>query len=306
MKIAVIGAGAMGSIYGGHLSKHNKVYLLDTKQTIIDKVNQDGVILQKNGEDITCHPTGVCSSVGIDKVDLVILFVKSLFSKAALASNQSIIGEDTYIMTLQNGGGHEDILSNFVPKNRIIIGTTEDNGAVLAPGYVRHGGIGKTNIGMLVEDKSGFLEKVKETFELSGFPTVIHDNIQELIWNKLFTNVSLSVLTGILQVDMSYIAKNPHVWFITEKLVKEAVAVAKGLNMDFDEAELLEKIKNVSLNSPNGYTSIYADLRDGRKTEVDTISGFVVKASKECGVPAPTHEIMVEMVHAMEDKACQI
>jgi len=302
MKIAVIGAGAMGSIYGGHLSQHNEVYLLDTNQSVVEIINRDGVILQENGDDVSYHPIAVTSTEEIGKVDLVIIFVKSLYSKAALSCNQGMIGEQTYVMTLQNGGGHEDIISEFVSKDRIIIGTTEDNGAVLAPGYVKHGGSGKTNIGMLVEDSNEYLEKLKETFDKCGFVTIIHENIQELIWSKLFTNVSLSVLTGILQVNMGYIAQNAHAWFMTECLVKEAVEVSKGLGIEFDEVEILEKIKNVSLNNPNGYTSIYADLRDGRKTEVDTISGYVVKASKKCGVPAPTHEFVVEMVHAMEEK----
>jgi 2-dehydropantoate 2-reductase len=302
MKIAVVGAGAMGSIYGGHLSKHNEVYLLDTNQSIVDKINHDGVILQENGEDVSYHPKAVTSAEEICKVDLIILFVKSLFSRVALNSNKAMIGDQTYVMTLQNGGGHEDIISEFVPKDRIIIGTTEDNGAVLSPGYVRHGGSGKTNIGMLVEDCNGYLDKVKETFDECGFVTAIHKNIQKLIWNKLFTNVSLSALTGILQVNIGFIAKNPHAWVMTERLVKEAVEVAKGLGLDFDEKQIIEDVKSVSVNSPNGFTSIYADLRDGRKTEVDTISGFVVKASKKCGVPAPTHELVVEMVHAMEEK----
>jgi len=302
MKIAVIGAGAMGSIYGGHLSQHNEVYLLDTNQAVVDKINCDGVILQENGQDVSYQPIAVTSTEQIGEVDLVILFVKSLFSKVALSCNQGMIGEQTYIMTLQNGGGHEDIISEFVSKDRIIIGTTEDNGAVLAPGHVKHGGSGKTNIGMLVEGNNEFLEKLKETFNMCGFVTIVHENIQELIWSKLFTNVSLSVLTGLLQVNMGYIAQNAHAWTMTQRLVKEAVAVSKGLGIEFDEAKTLENIKNVSLNNPNGYTSIYADLRDGRRTEVDTISGFVVKASKKCGVPAPTHEFVVEMVHAMEEK----
>lgn len=76
-------------------------------------------------------------------MDLVILFVKALYSRSALSANRELIGPDTFLMTLQNGSGHEDILSEFVPANHIIIGTTEDNGAVLAPGYVRRGGTGK-------------------------------------------------------------------------------------------------------------------------------------------------------------------
>lgn len=302
MRIAVIGAGAMGSIYGGHLSLHNDVYLIDTNQTVVDHINQNGLILQEDGRDVTYHPTAVTSTEGIEPVDLVILFVKSLFSKAALTNNKGIIGPDTYLMTLQNGSGHEDILGEFAPENRIIIGTTEDNGAVLGLGHVRRGGSGKTNIGMLTKDTEAFLPKLKECLDSCGFQGNIHENIRQLIWNKLFTNVSLSAVTGVLQVPMGFIAGNEHAWAITKQLIHEAVAVAHGLGLEADEEDITEKVRQTSLNSPEGITSICADLRDGRKTEVNTISGSVVRASKKCGVPAPTHEMIVELVHAMEER----
>jgi 2-dehydropantoate 2-reductase len=303
MRIAVIGAGAMGSIYGGHLSLHNDVYLIDTNQTVVDHINQNGLILQEDGKDVTYHPTAVTSTHGIEPVDLVILFVKSLFSKAALSNNQGIIGPNTYLMTLQNGSGHEDILAEFAPESRIIIGTTEDNGAVLGLGHVRRGGSGKTNIGMLTEDKENFLAKLKECLDSCGFQGNIHENIRQLIWNKLFTNVSLSAVTGVLQVPMGFIAGNEHAWAITKQLIHEAVAVAHGLGLEADEEDITEKVRQTSLGSPEGITSICADLRDGRKTEVNTISGSVVRASKKCGVPAPTHEMIVELVHAMEERS---
>ncbi len=302
MRIAVIGAGAMGSIYGGHLSLHHEVFLIDTNQVVVDQINKDGLKLQENGEDIIYHPTALTSTEGQEPMDLVILFVKALFSKAALTNNQGIIGPNTYLMTLQNGSGHEDLLGEFVPQNHIVIGTTEDNGAVLSSGYVRRGGTGKTNIGMLVEDVEGFLPKLKEVLDSCGFMGYVHENIQQLIWNKLFTNVSLSAVTGVLQVPMGFIADNIHAWTITKRLIHEAVEVAHGLGLEADEAKITEKVRLTSVNSPEGITSICADLKNGRKTEVNTISGSVVRASKKCGVPAPTHELIVELVHAMEER----
>lgn len=302
MKIAVIGAGAMGSIYGGHLSLKNEVYLVDTNQAVVDKINENGLTLLEDGEDKVYYPTAVTSTEGLEPMDLVILFVKAIFSRAALEGNRHIIGSNTYLMTLQNGSGHEDILSMFVPENQIIIGTTEDNGAVIAPGYVRRGGVGNTNIGMLVEDTKAFLPKLKDTLDQCGFKGHIHQNIQQLIWDKLFTNVSLSALTGVLQVPMGFIAENEHAWNIAEKLIHEAVEVAHGLGLSADEGEIKEKVKNTSKNSPEGITSICADLKNGRKTEVETISGSVVRASEKCGIPAPTHALIVELIHAMEER----
>lgn len=302
MKIAVLGAGAMGSIYGGHLSLHNDVYMIDKKQELVDKINNDGLKLFENDEDVIYRPTALSESSKLGEVDLVILFVKSLYSRTALMENRHIIGGNTYVMTLQNGAGHEDIISEFVPLDRTIIGTTEDNGAILDTGYVRRGGKGKTNIGMLVEDKNNMLGKIKECFDECGFDTHIYSNIQQLIWDKLFTNVSLSVLTGVLQVPMGYIATDEYAWSMAVTLIKEAMAVAKAMGLEFDEDEMIERVKNTSLGSPEGRTSIYTDLSKGRPTEVNTISGAVVKAGEKMGIPVPSHKMIVNMVHAMENK----
>ena len=302
MKIAVIGAGAMGSIYGCHLSLNHEVYMVDTSSSVVEHIQKEGIRLTENGEEHVYCPKAAQSADGLGAMDLVLLFVKSLYSKTALESNRALIGPDTYVLTLQNGSGHEDILEEFVSKDRIIIGTTEDNGVVLSPGCIKRGGTGNTNVGMLVEDKEQFLPKLKEDFESCGFHVAIHSNIQQLIWNKLFTNVSLSAVTGILQVDMGYIAANEHAWNMTVRLIKEAVLAAKGLGLWADENEIMEKVRKTSEMSPNGCTSIRSDLQNGRRTEVDTISGSVVRAAKKCGIPVPTHEFVVEMIHAMEGK----
>lgn len=303
MKITIIGAGCMGSIYGCLLSKYHEVNLIDTNPLLVDSINRDGIYIHEEEGDSHYFPQAYTNTKDTGQADLLILFVKSLYSRIALESCRELIGDQTYILTLQNGSGHENIISEFIPDNRIIIGTTEDNGAILTPGHIRHGGKGITNIGMISDIQNPFLIQVKEAFDQCGFHTIIHENIQLLIWDKLFTNVSLSVLTGILQVPMGYIASNTHAWQMAERLIREAVDVAAGLGLFFDLNTVLNKVKSTSLSSPDGYTSIYADLKHGRKTEVDTISGSVVRASKKCGVPAPTHEFVVNVVHAMEDKA---
>lgn len=302
MKIAVIGAGAMGSIYGCHLSLNHEVYMVDTSSSVVEHIKNEGIRLTEDGEEHVYCPRAAQSAEGLGSMDLVMLFVKSLYSRTALELNQALIGPETYVLTLQNGSGHEDILEEFAAKDRIIIGTTEDNGAVLSTGCIRRGGTGNTNVGMLSEDKEQFLPKLKDAFEACGFHVAIHSNIQQLIWNKLFTNVSLSAVTGILQVDMGYIAANEHAWNMTVRLIKEAVLVANGLGLEADEDEIMEKVKKTSEMSPKGCTSIRLDLQNGRRTEVDTISGSVVRAAKKCGISVPTHEFVVEMIHAMEGK----
>lgn len=302
MRIAVIGAGAMGSIYGGHLSQQNEVILVDTNQQVVEQINKNGLLVDENGTTVRYQPKALCDTSEEKPVDLVILFVKALFSRAALENNSALIGPDTRLMTLQNGAGHEELLKEFVSEDRVIIGTTEDNGAVLGLGHVRRGGTGVTNVGMLTEDQDGFLDRLKENFDSCGFEVRIHENIQYLIWDKLFTNVSLSALTGILQVDMGYIAADEFAWKLCCQLIHETILTAAAAGLVFDEEAVREKVRKTSLNNPQGCTSIRADLRDGRRTEVDTISGSVVRAAARYGVDVPGHAFVVNLVHGMEGR----
>ena len=303
MKIAIIGAGAMGSVIGGYLSRANEVTLIDTDPAKVAAVNEHGIdIREKDGSDTHVTPKAATDSASAGPQDLVVLFVKSLFSRSALDANRALFGENTYVMTLQNGAGHDDILREFVAPERIIIGTTQHNASFLKPGHVNHGGSGITCIGALTGDNAR-LQPVADAFNASGLECEISENVQKLIWHKLFTNVSVSALTGVLQMKMGYMLDDSHGWWLCERLIREAVAVANGDGMGFDPEEIVEEIRRLLVSSHDGYTSIYADLRDGRRSEVDTISGAVVKASRRNGVPAPCHEFMVELIHAMEDRS---
>lgn len=302
MKIAVIGAGAMGSLYGGYLSTKHDVLLVDTDKSKVEALNQSGLsITEPDGSIETYSIKAASDTKNIEAQDLVIIFVKALFTESALKNNLSLFGPETYVLSLQNGAGHQDVLMKYVKEDHVIIGTTQHNAAFLSPGAIRHGGQGITCIGNLAgETKS--LEKFKEAFEECGFPVELSENIGKLIWHKLFTNVTLSALTGVLQVPMGYITKDPYTWSMTKSLLNEAVAVAKADGHEFDETLLLAEIEAVSKKSPEGQTSIFADLRDGRRTEVDTITGFIVRKAEQVGVSAPTHAFLVNMVHAMENK----
>ena len=302
MRIAVIGAGAMGALYGGYLSKNNDVLLVDVNEKQVSTINDKGLSIHEPDGSVTlCHPRATTNTAAEAPVDVVVLFVKAMFSASALAANKSLIGPDTYLMTLQNGSGHEDTLLQFVDRDHVVIGTTQHNSAILGFGEIRHGGSGKTCIGLL-DGNSSRLAHIAEAFSACGLEAVCDDQVQKLIWGKMFTNVSASVLTGVLQVPLGFIASDANAWMICERLVREAVAVAAGEGLSFDVDEKIAEVRGVCERSPGGLTSIYADLRDGRKTEVDTISGSVVRASRRNGVPAPTHEAMVALVHAMEGK----
>lgn len=303
MKITVIGCGAMGGLYSAYLSQNNDVTVLDVMQGTVDRINEVGLEVEEpDGSRRLYHPRAATTAEGMGPQDLVIVFVKATFTESALDGDRNLIGPDTYLMTLQNGGGHEDILSPFANRAHVVIGTTQHNAAHVGDGRVRHGGSGPTVIGVC-EGTPKRLRPIVDAFNDAGIETGTDDNIQRLIWNKVFTNVSASALTGIFQMPLGFIAQDEHAWALCTQLVHEAVAVANALGFDFSPDEKLSEVRHVCEASPNGITSIQADIAAGRRTEVDTITGFVVKASRQCGVDAPSHEFVQNAVHALEGRA---
>lgn len=302
MKIAILGSGAMGMLFGALLSQHNDVILVDVNEARVSAVNRVGItVAEPDGRDRVFHPEATTDSGGMAPADLVILFVKAFYSRDALGANRSLIGPDTYLLTLQNGSGHENTLREFADSDHIIIGMTQHNSSIDEGTRVNHGGGGLTSIGAL-DGRTEHLRPVAQAFCACGLDTTVSPNVRRLIWSKLFVNVSGSALTAILQVPLGFIVDDPNGWALAETLIREAVAVANADGLGFNADEVLSDVRRLLDDAHDGYTSIYADLHDGRRSEVDTISGAVVAAGKRNGTPTPCHTFVVELIHAFEAK----
>ena len=302
MRIAILGAGAMGALFGGYLSRGNEVSMVDVSAATVDAINGSGVrIREKDGSVGTYHPAAFTDSSSLGPQDLVIVFVKSMYTVSALEANRNLIGPGTYLMTLQNGAGHEAKLLRFADRGHVVIGSTQHNSSVIEPGFVSHGGSGMTSIGLL-DGSSSQVEGIATAFSESGFECRTEDNVQRQVWKKMFTNTAASSLTALFQVPLGFIHSDPDANYLMRRLCMEAVEVADSLGLDFDADEVIADVEKVLINAPDGYTSIYADIRDGRKSEVDTISGAVVEAAKEQGVAVPYHDMLVHAIHALEER----
>ncbi|HOG02075.1 MAG: 2-dehydropantoate 2-reductase [Firmicutes bacterium ADurb.Bin248] len=302
MRISILGAGAMGMLFGGYLSQRNDVWLIDVNKDRITKINSDGVAVRETDGDMIFYPRAAEESESLGKMDLILVFVKAMYTCSALEANRCLIGPDTYLMSLQNGVGHEVKLLRFSDRDHVIIGSTQHNSSIIDNGHVNHGGRGKTFIGLL-DGHSDRLRSIAKNFSACGFDCATSDEVKEQIWRKLFLNTSASVLTAMLQVPLGFILDDPYAGSLMEKLAREAVAVANAEGIaSFDVDCIVADIKELLTNAKDGYTSIYADVKNGTYTEVDTISGSVVDAAKRLDVPVPFHEMAVSLIHAMENK----
>ena len=303
MNITVLGAGAMGMLFGGYLSQQNNVWLIDIDKNRIDKISADGVLIRESdATDHTYHPNAVVTSAGLPAMDLLIVFVKSMYTISALETNKQLIGPNTYLMTLQNGAGHESKLLQFADADHVIIGSTQHNSSIIENCHINHGGIGKTSIGLLAGN-SERIGNIVKNFSACGLACGTSADIKRQIWTKLFTNTAASSLTAVLQVPLGFIHEDANAHKMMEILAREATAVANAdCGGGFDEAEVIGGVDTVCRNAPNGYTSIYADVKKGARSEVDTISGSVVETGKRLGIPTPYHEMVVALIHAMENR----
>ncbi len=300
MKIAILGAGAMGCLFGAHLSKAHEVTLFDVSEKQIDAINQNGVQIEANGE--TTVYRDLCAAkngTAIGAVDLVILFVKGMYTLDALDANRALLGGDTLVLTMQNGAGNDRDIMKFVDAARVVVGTTTNNAVNLGAGRVRHTGFGSSTIG----SNSHAMDKVKkiaDAFRACGLSVTESDDIQRIIWSKLFVNLSINTFTALMEAPIGYMYENKYAWDFARRIIYEAIEVAEADGTYFDRREVMNHVRDVCIAAKDGYSSMYQDRRHHVKTEIDRINGAIVEQAKLYGVPTPYNAMMVDLIHAVE------
>jgi len=310
MKIAVLGAGAMGSLYGAYLSRYNEVYMIDVNNQVVESINKRGLVIyeKKENKDVIFPVAAITNSEDLGIMDLIIVFVKNIYTISAMEKNKNLIGENTLVLTLQNGAGNDRDLEKFVNKKNILIGTTEHNCAALEPGRISHNSSGITNLGMVLYNID-ILNQVCDMFKSCDINTEIYENIQEVIWNKLFINMSLNSVTAVLQCKVGYLHESNDASQIIKMILSEAVDVANADGTFFNKDEVIQKVeKHIQDDFYEVITSMNQDVINKRITEIDHINGAVVRAAKEYGIQTPYNEFIVYLLHAIEGmynvKAC--
>ncbi|MDR1421084.1 MAG: ketopantoate reductase family protein [Treponema sp.] len=303
MKISILGAGAMGCMTAGFLVKCHDVTLVDIWKEHIDAINKNGLRIRFQGEETLVYPKATIDPNDAKDADLVIVFVKSIQTALALEKNSVLLGAGTLVLSLQNGYGNDQDIMKFVPRNNIIMGTTDRAASVLGPGFVNNSGGRYIHIGPLGEDMSG-AEKTAAAFRECGLDTDVYDNrrVTEMIWDKLIINCANNALAALLDINTPRLLEE-HLSDSFKILLHEAVNVARAYGLPFEESVYVEK-NTVLLKSlsKEARTSMWQDVNKKRRTEIDRMNGAIVRMGREKGIPAPCSEFVVHLIHAMENK----
>jgi len=293
MKIAVLGAGAMGSLFGGLLAETgNDVTLVDVRNETVEAINASGLRLEgKSGETRTVPVRATTNPADIGRVDLVIVFVKSYDTEVAIHSAEPTIKGNTLVLTLQNGWGNA----------ARIAGLTYHSATVLGPGRIQHAGRGSTVVGELIGQTGNRLGQVVDVLNAAGFETTPTANIVQEIWSKLAMNVCTLPTSALLKTFAGQLLDHQGALDLMRAILRETVAVANAQGMALSEEERWEAITGLLKRSSGAKPSMLQDVEKRRRTEIDVINGAVVADGKRLGIPTPYNDAMVWLIRSLEE-----
>ena len=302
MKISVIGAGAMGSVYGGALSEKNEVWLIDVWKEHIDKIKTSGLTTRVDEQDRIYHPKAATSAQEAGVSDLVLVFVKSVNTAEALEQSKILFGENTMVLTLQNGYGNAEDIMPYVKPENLFIGTASGGAKVLGPGHVQLARYGVTKVGVV---KGGDLARagvIADVLSKAGFPAETCEDVMAAVWTKLLINAGMNALLALLNARLALIGECGQALAIARRIVQEGAAVAKAEGYDISAEQIVQECYIDASKGPDGNhrCSMLQDVEKGRKTEVERINGAIIELGKKHGISAPYNEVMLFMIGARE------
>lgn len=304
MKICFIGAGALGSTIGGSLAKGGQdVWLIDPFQAHINAINTQGLKMLEGTVETTVKISAVTSANDIKAhADLVIMLVKSFHTREAIRAAQSLIGPKTIILSLQNGLGHEEILSEEVGHDRVLAGKTYVGGVFLGPGHVRSSVVGKeTIIGELDGRITPRAQAIADIFNTSGVTVRLSDNILGAMWDKLFINIAGGGITAITGLTYGGLYSLPALKTTALAAIQEGIDVAKAININISITDPNIAWEMASKDLPAQFkTSMLQSMQAGSMTEVDYIHGAVVRWGQKMGVLTPVNSTLLSLVKGIE------
>ena len=302
MKIAVVGAGAMGSLFGALLAESgNEVWLCDIREDHLNAIKQNGLLLEYESKTRVVKLNAAMSPQQIGESDLVLIFVKSIHTESAAQTASLLAGRNGLVMTLQNGMGNADKITEHFKPNRIIVGTTAHGATMLGPATIHHAGKGPTTLGMWTGGKKEFqiAQQTAALLSRAGIESTAVEDVRPVIWDKLIVNVGINAITALTGIKNGQILNLEWTRELSRAAVEEAAAVAKAQGIEIREDPAAHVFQVAQATSANR-SSMGQDVDHRRPTEIAAINGFVVREADRLNLTAPVNRTLAALVQTME------
>src|SRR5438874_3395825 len=302
MKIAIIGTGAMGSVYAGLLaSAGHEVWAIDTWREHVDAMRDKGLRVEGASGDRTVrvHATNKAEEAG--PCDLVILATKAMHVATAAESAKALLKKETPVLSIQNGLGGPDSAASVLGRERVMVGVVGGFGASMrAPGHAHHNGWELVRLGEFGGPVTPRLKSVEELWRGAGFRVKVFDDIDQLVWEKLLCNCAYSGPCAIAERTVGEVMNDPDLARVSAACASEGFAVAKkkGVKLGFDDP--VAYVRDFGSKIPNARPSVLLDLLSKRKSEIEVINGSIPRVGNDLGLSAPVNEAMTALVLAKE------
>ncbi len=300
MNIAVIGAGAMGSLFGALLTEAGEqVTLLDVRQDHVDAINAEGLGIEEAASRRIVHIRATTDPDRITAVDLCIVFVKSGHTAAAAQTAGRLVRPSSPVLTLQNGMGNADTLADSLPIARVIAGTTAHGATFLGPGRIRHAGTGETLVGPWSTEATADAEAVAAMFNRAGIATRVVADVRRVMWAKLFVNVGINAITALTGITNGQLLDLEQTRRLASDAVQEAMAVAVSQGIAIDD-DPVQTVLRVAAATAANRSSMGQDVDNRRLTEIAAINGFIVRTARQAGLPVPVNQTLTTLVETLQ------
>jgi 2-dehydropantoate 2-reductase len=296
MKVAIMGAGAVGSYYGAMLARAGHAVTIVGRPQHVDAVRERGLILETRSSTEAVRVEATDSPSGVADADVILFSVKSNATPVAGREMAGFIAKDAVILSLQNGVDNAERLQTVLerPVVPVAVYVAVD---LPAPGHVRHHGRGELVIG-----RGPSSEDIAATFRQAGIPTEVSDNVAGVLWAKLIVNCAYNALSAIAQQPYGRLMAAEGMRDVMTDVVRECLAVAERLRIRVP-GDILRTVLDLAATMPNQYSSTAQDLARGKTSEIDHLNGYVVRAAADLGIEVPANRLLLVLVKLREGEA---
>ncbi len=301
MRIAVVGCGAVGSLFAANLSLLDdvEVWAYDLAQDHVDAINAGGLRLSGAGE-VVGHPRATSDAAELPPCDFGIVATKAMHTEGAIAATAHAFAAGA-VCTVQNGVGNEEVLAAHV--ERVIRGTTFPAGRIVEPGHVQWDVKGDTTIGPFEPKPAPMaeIERLADACTRAGMPTAAVPDARGAQWRKVIFNAATNPIGALTRLTHGRVCELPPLRALVTQLVDEgkAVAAAQGIMLDADPEELIDHAAKPEV-AYDHKASMLQDVLAGRQTEIDWLNGGIVRYGEQVGVPTPMNRAIWALVKGLE------
>jgi 2-dehydropantoate 2-reductase len=297
LKVAVMGAGAVGCYYGGMLARGGHDVVLIARPQHVEAIGREGLRIETKTFDQRVRLAASTDPSAVRDADVVLFSVKSMDTESAGAQIRPYLSRDALVLCLQNGVDNADRLRSVLPPHQVAAAVVYVATEMAAPGHVRHHGRGE-----LVIEPSSASQAVARALIAAGVPTEISDNVRGALWTKLVINCAYNAVSAIAQRPYGEAVQGEGVKDVMRDVVDECLGVAKAEGVQLAAADVHTAVFKIAESMPAQYSSTAQDLARGKRSEIDYLNGLVVRRGEALGIATPANRVLWALVKLLERK----